>query len=58
MTNHDIAEALRKSGFEVQKSQVRMPSGPLKSVGEHSASVVTHSDVVVSVTVVVVAETD
>jgi len=58
VTNFDIAEALRKGGFDVQKSQVRMPSGPLKSVGEHAVSVATHSDVVVSVTVVVVAEAD
>jgi len=58
VTNFDIAEALRKGGFEVQKAQVRMPSGPLKSVGEHSVSVATHSDVVVNVTVVVVAEAD
>jgi large subunit ribosomal protein L9 len=58
VTNFDIAEALRKAGFEVQKAQVRMPSGPLKSVGEHTVSVATHSDVVVNVTVMVVAEVD
>ena len=58
VTNFDIAEALGKAGFQVQKSQVRMPSGPLKSVGEHSVSVVTHTDVVVNVTVMVVAEAD
>jgi large subunit ribosomal protein L9 len=58
VTNADIAEALGKAGFEVQKSQVRMPSGPLKTVGEHSVSVAPHTDVVVNVTVAVVAETD
>jgi large subunit ribosomal protein L9 len=58
VTNFDIAEALRKAGFDVHKAQVRMPSGPLKSVGEHSVSVATHSDVVVNVTVMVVAEAD
>jgi large subunit ribosomal protein L9 len=35
-----------------------MPNGPLKSVGEHAVSVAAHSDVVVDITVVVVAETD
>ena len=32
VTNHDIAESLKRIGFEVAKSQIRMPSGPLRSV--------------------------
>jgi large subunit ribosomal protein L9 len=43
-------------GFPVAKSQVRMPNGPLKIVGEHAVSVAAHTDVVVDVTVQVVAE--
>ncbi|MGZ5366021.1 MAG: 50S ribosomal protein L9, partial [Mycobacterium sp.] len=35
ITNYDIAEALTKQGFEVNKAQVRMPQGPLKLVGDH-----------------------
>jgi large subunit ribosomal protein L9 len=35
VTNHDIAEALAKLGMAVQKAQVRLPNGPLKTVGEH-----------------------
>jgi large subunit ribosomal protein L9 len=58
VTNFDIAEALKKEGFEVHKSQIRMPNGPLKTVGEHAVSVAPHTDVVVDVTVVVVGETD
>jgi large subunit ribosomal protein L9 len=58
VTNADIADGLKKLGFEVQKSQVRLPNGPLKTVGEHSVSVAAHTDVVVDVTVVVVGETD
>jgi large subunit ribosomal protein L9 len=45
-------------GLAVQKSQVRQPNGPLKTVGEHSVSVVPHGDVVVEVTVLVVAQVD
>ena len=45
-------------GLAVQKSQVRQPTGPLKTVGEHSVSVVPHGDVVVQVTVQVVAQVD
>ena len=58
VTNADIAEALTKNGYEVAKSQVRLPNGPLKTVGEHAVSIAAHTDVVVDVTVQVVAEQD
>ena len=58
VTNHDVAEALTKMGLAVAKAQVRMPNGPLKTVGEHSVSVAAHTDVVVDVTVLVVAQAD
>jgi len=56
VTNFDIAEALGKQGFGVEKSQIRMPLGPLKSVGEHKVSVVLHTDVVVELAIAVVGE--
>jgi large subunit ribosomal protein L9 len=56
VTNFDISEALRKQGFEVAKGQIRMPQGPLKSVGDHHVSVALHTDVVVDVAVSVAAE--
>jgi large subunit ribosomal protein L9 len=58
VTNHDIAEALVKLGLQVQKAQVRMPNGPLKTVGDHPVTIVPHSDVVAEVTVQVVAQVD
>jgi len=58
VTNADIAEALSKMGMAVQKSQVRLPNGPLKTVGEHPVSVSPHGDVVVEVNVMVVAQAD
>jgi large subunit ribosomal protein L9 len=58
VTNNDVAEALTKAGMAVQKSQVRMPTGPLKTVGEHTVSVAPHTDVVVDVTVQVYALVD
>jgi len=58
VTNADIADALGKNGFEIVKAQVRLPNGPLKTVGEHTVSVAAHTDVVVDVTVQVVAEQD
>ncbi len=58
VTNFDVAEALTKMGLAVQKAQVRMPNGPLKTVGDHTVSVAPHGDVVVDVTVQVVAQQD
>lgn len=57
VTNHDIADALVKSGFQVSKSQVRMPNGPLKAVGDYSVSVSLHTDVTVELPVAVLGET-
>lgn len=56
ITNHDIAEALTKMGFEVAKAQVRMPNGPLKAVGEYSVEVALHTDVQLEVAVKVDGE--
>lgn len=56
VTNFDIAEALGKQGFLVEKAHVRLPQGPLKIVGEHAVSVALHTDVVVDVTIAVVGD--
>jgi large subunit ribosomal protein L9 len=56
VTNFDIAEALGKEGYTVEKSQIRMPQGPLKTAGEHVVQVALHTDVVVDITVNVVGE--
>ena len=58
VTNHDVADALKKLGFDVQKSQVRMPNGPLKTVGLHPVSVALHSDVLSDLTIAVSGESD
>jgi large subunit ribosomal protein L9 len=58
VTNADVADALKKLSFEVAKAQVRMPNGPLKALGEFPVSVAVHSDVVVEVSVHVVAQAD
>lgn len=58
VTNADIADGLKRLGFDVIKSQVRLPNGPLKTLGEHPVTVAAHTDVVVEVTVKVIAEVD
>jgi large subunit ribosomal protein L9 len=56
VTNADIADALTKQGFTVEKAQVRLPDGPLKMVGDHAVQVSLHTDVLVDVTVAVLGE--
>jgi large subunit ribosomal protein L9 len=57
VTNHDIAQEVSKQGFAVSKSQIRMPNGPLKTVGDHPVSVALHTDVIAEITVTVYGET-
>ena len=56
VTNFDIAEALGKQGFTVEKAMVRLPNGPLKTLGEHDVQVALHADVVSEIKVTVVSE--
>ena len=57
VTNFDIAEELNKLGYKVVKSQIRMPNGPIKTVGDSSVTVALHTDVVVDINVTVYGET-
>ena len=56
VTNADIAHEVSKQGFVIAKSQIRMPNGPIKTVGDHAVSVALHTDVVVDITVTVYGE--
>ena len=56
VTNADIVSALAPLGFTVEKSQVRMPTGHLKQIGDYPISIVLHSDVVAAITVSVLGE--
>ena len=53
---HDISEALAAQGAEVAKSEIRMPTGVIRIVGEYDIDVRLHSDVDVTIKVVVVPE--
>lgn len=57
VTNYDIVEALKAQGHEVERSQIRMPAGPIKQVGDTQLQVALHTDVVVTITVSVLGET-
>ncbi len=52
----DIADAITAGGVEVNKSEVRLPEGPLRTTGEFDIELHLHSDVAAQVKVNVVAE--
>jgi len=52
----DIAEAISKAGVEVEKSEVRLPNGALRMMGEYEIELGLHTEVAATVKVVVVAE--
>ncbi len=52
----DIADAATAAGVEVKKQEVRLPEGVIRTAGEHSVDLELHTDVVITVTVTVVAE--
>ena len=57
VTNVDIVDALKAKGHAVEKAMIRMPSGPLKQVGEFPLVVALHTDVSAQITVTVVGDT-
>ena len=52
----DIAEACSKAGFKIERSEVRLAGGPLRTVGEHLVSLHLHADVDVPLAVSIVPE--
>jgi len=56
VTNHDIVDALKAQGFEVERAAVRLPQGPLKMIGDHQVAIALNSDVVVNITISVLGE--
>ncbi len=56
VTNSDVAAALVAQGYAIEKSQVRMPTGHLKQIGEHPVSIALHTDVTVDITVAITGE--
>jgi large subunit ribosomal protein L9 len=52
----DISEALKREGHNITRSEVRMPNGPLRAVGEHTVNLHLHADIDVPLPVTIVAE--
>ena len=58
ITAADIADALNAAGAEVDRNEVRLPTGPLRHTGEYNIDVQLHADVVVTVQVTVTSEAE
>ena len=54
----DIADALKATGFDMERRDVRMPEGALRHVGTYEIDVQLHTDVVASITVEVKASAE
>ena len=52
----DIAEAATKAGHKLARAEVRLPTGPLRTVGEHVVAVHLHTDIDIQLPVVITAE--
>ena len=54
--NADIAEALKAQGHDVAKSEVRLPEGPFKTIGDYPVVLSLHTDITANITVSVLGE--
>ena len=52
----DIAEACQAAGHAIERAEVRLPGGPIRTVGEHVITLHLHGDVNVEVPLTVTAE--
>ena len=52
----DIAEGVRKAGHEIERSEVRLPNGPIRQAGEHTVQVHLHTDLTIDLPVVIIGE--
>jgi large subunit ribosomal protein L9 len=52
----EIRSAVEGAGIEIEKKEIRMPDGPLRTVGEHPITVHLHADVNAELIINVVGE--
>lgn len=53
---HNIAEAITAAGVAVQKSEIRLPHGTIRHVGEFPVDITLHSDVTITLPITIAAE--
>ena len=52
----DIAEALTNSGLEVDRSEIKLPEGALRQIGEYNVDIQLHHDVTATILVTILSE--
>ena len=52
----EIEEACQQADIQIDKSQIQLPEGPIKEIGEHSVSISFHQEVSTEIIVKVVSE--
>ena len=52
----EISEAFTNIDIEIDKSEVQLPDGPIKEIGDHLITIAVHPEVSAEVTVKVLAE--
>ena len=52
----EVAEAVTQAGLEVEKKEIRMPEGPIRTVGEFTIGLHLHTDINVNIVITVEAE--
>ena len=58
VTNANITEAVNEKGIELEKSEVRMPEGPIRLAGEYDIDLHLHTDVNTTIKLTVIGEED
>ncbi len=58
ITNANITEAINEKGIEVEKSEIRMPEGPIRVAGEYDIDLHLHAEVNATIKLTVVGEED
>jgi len=52
----DLAELISSAGIQVEKSEIRLPNGPIRQIGEFEIDIQLHADVKTTLSLVVVPE--
>jgi len=52
----DIATGVKAAGHDIERSEVRLPAGPIRQAGEHVVQLHLHTDVTVELQLVIVPE--
>jgi large subunit ribosomal protein L9 len=52
----DIADGVKKAGYSIERSEVRLPHGPIRQAGEHAVQLQLHTDIIVDLPVLITPE--